>query len=93
MAKKKNIREQIREMEAKKREQEIASAPSVTVSNGAQGKTVTFDQWWMMANKKVKLQPWLKEVIKADFKARGLGKEETEESFNSALALFGYKIK
>jgi len=92
MTKKKSIKQQIKEMEAKKREEEQANIPAPKPSAPKEDKVISFDQWWMKASKKIKLSSWLKEVLLADFKARGLSKEETEERFNKALEQFGYKI-
>lgn len=92
MSKRKSIKQQIKEMEAKKREEVQANLPPPKPSPAKQEKTISFDQWWMKVTKRVKLSTWLKEVILADFKARGLSKEETEERFNKALELFGYKL-
>lgn len=54
-------------------------------------KKVTFDQWWMLMNKKRNLKPWLKEIVWADFKARGVSKMEKEKVFEDALKLYGIK--
>jgi hypothetical protein len=90
MVKKKSIREQIKEMEVKSRQQAIEAAPAP--AKPKEPAAISFDQWWMVASKKLKLKPWLKEVIAADFKARGLSKDEKEESYNQALEKFGYKL-
>lgn len=61
--------------------------PSVTAND-----VISYDQWWMIVNRKIKLRPWLKIVIFADFKARGAGKMETEKKYNELLGLFGYHV-
>lgn len=53
-------------------------------------KKISFELWWMMANKKMQLPEYLKEVIKVDFKARGANSEETESKYKECLRLFGY---
>lgn len=83
----KSVREQIKEMEQKQREQ----APPPPAKKPAP-TTMSFDQWWMKVNKTMKFKPWLKEVLLADFKARGLGKEALESEYNAALDKFGYKL-
>jgi hypothetical protein len=52
--------------------------------------TVSFDQWWMMIARKITLRPHLKEIIWADFNARGLSKNETEKKYDDTLKVFGY---
>ena len=42
-------------------------------------------------NKKVSLRPHMKEVLFADFKARGAGKMELEERYDELMRIFGYK--
>ena len=52
----------------------------------------SFDVWWALASKKSNFRPYLKEIIWADFKGRGLNKEETLKCFYDALKKFGYTV-
>ena len=83
------LRKKMKEME-NKQFQEILSTQPEEVSS--EPKVISFDEWWMIINSKVPQKEWLKEIIWADFKARGRGKKETEEYYNEALRLFGIKI-
>ena len=85
------LRKQIREQEAKKKEAGTTSSEvKVKIVTGDEGESkISFDQWWMMINKKVSLKSWMKEIVLADMGARGLTKSETEEKYNEALRLFG----
>jgi hypothetical protein len=86
------MRKQIKEVEDKKRIEALRAAKAKPVSPNEGIPTVSFDQWWMTVNGKASLKPWMKEIIWVDFKARGLGKSETEEAYNNALKLFGIKL-
>lgn len=83
------VLEEAAAVQEKMREEQLAKAPKKKESKDA-GK-ISYDQWWMMIQKKVKLRPHLKEVIWADFKARGAGKMESEEKYDELLKVFGYK--
>jgi len=50
-----------------------------------------FDAWYAMRAGQISKQHH-KEIIKADFKARGLGQCESLEDFDSALAKYGVKL-
>lgn len=52
---------------------------------------ISFDQWWMLINKQLKLQSYMKEILRVDFNARGLKEEETQECFDAACRKFGYE--
>jgi hypothetical protein len=52
---------------------------------------VHFDAWWAVMHKKLPLHHH-KEVIKADFKARGLSMHETMTVFTDALGQYGIKL-
>lgn len=52
---------------------------------------IHFDQFWMMMSKKLKLLGHMKEILHADFKARGLSLQEPLHKFEDALKKFGYK--
>ena len=53
---------------------------------------ISFDSWWAMSKKNMPAQHH-KEVVLADFRARGLRMNETVGAFNKALALYGVKLK
>jgi hypothetical protein len=75
----KELKAKIKEMEAKKREE---VAPEVEAK-------VSFDQWWVMLTKRMTVRPSLKEILWADFNARGVGKEELSSKYDECLKLFG----
>jgi hypothetical protein len=52
---------------------------------------VDFDAWWAMNEKKIPVQHY-KEIIMADFGARGLSLRETPQSYNDALKKYGVKL-
>lgn len=81
----------MKKMEAAKREKAMKSS-SVTIINGSKDSGIDFDTWWMDINRRVKMKPWMKEVVKADFKGRGLTLKETMEKYDDALRLFGIKF-
>lgn len=54
--------------------------------------TIGFDIWWVTVSKALNLQAHIKEIVWADFKSRGLKKEEPVAKYNEALRLFGYKV-
>lgn len=84
------LKRKIKEAEAKKREEAMASVEVTLVAPADQAvEKVSFDQWWMMLNGKMKLRPHMKEIIWADMKARGLSKSEAAEAYDKALKLFG----
>jgi hypothetical protein len=79
----KNLNEQIKEMEMKKREE---SAPKVEPE-----AKVSFDSWYHQKKDKF-AKCHHKEIILADFKARGLSEEATIEEYDRALGLYGIKL-
>ena len=87
-------RRAIKAAQRRKREEAIKKVPEYAKPKPAAEveKKISFDQWWMLVNKRVSLPYWQKEVILADFKGRGLSKMETEESFDNALKMFGVKL-
>ena len=76
-----SLKHQIKEMENAKREQTQVSPKS--------DDKLSFDHWWILLNKKRTLRPHLKEIVWADFNARGLGKEEVGARYDEGLKLFG----
>lgn len=87
MAKKKDsksLKAKIKEMEAQKREEMTPEAPAE--------KMVSFDSWYHQRKDKI-AKCHLKEIIKADFEARGMKKEASMGEFDKALELYGVKLK
>jgi hypothetical protein len=62
------------------------------VQAAPQPMKVDFDAWWAMNEKKIPGHH-RKEIIVADFKARGLSMRETMQAYNDALKLYGVKLK
>ena len=56
----------------------------------AQLPKMAFDAWWAMTQKKLP-QHHHKEVVMADFMARGLSTQESMATFNKALEQYGVK--
>jgi hypothetical protein len=75
-----------------KRQEKEARPVSKPQAEQPANNTVTFDVWWSGVAKKLNLPAYLKEVVWADFKARGLQRESTDEQFAKALGQFGYKV-
>ena len=70
------------------------SAPLTVVSAAVipAQDTVSFDQWWMMLNRKSPQLPHLKEIIWADFRSRGLKANETKQKYDDMLKVFGITV-
>lgn len=83
MAKKKSLKAEIKEMESKKREE--AAVPVKAE------KKVSFNSWYHQRKNSIPKQH-MKEVILADFVARGLKEEATMEEYDNALKLYGVKL-
>lgn len=83
--------EQMKAMEAAKREESLKGS-DVTIITGSNDEKVDFDTWWMDINRRVKMKPWMKEIVQADFKGRGLGRRESMKKFDESLRLFGIKF-
>ena len=83
--------QEIKAAEAAAREKLLREA-EVTIVTAEPDKTMEFDVWWMDINRRVTLKAWMKEVIKADFKGRGLTGKEDPQKYDEALRLFGVKF-
>jgi len=79
--KQKTLKNKIKEMETAKRLEAVVHMPPDNM--------VSFDQWWVALSKRMSLRPSLKEIMWADFRARGLNKEESNAKYDEALKLFG----
>lgn len=79
----KNLKEQIKEMEKKNRQESTPKAMPLEM--------ISFSSWYHQRKDKI-AKCHHKEIIMADFKARGLGEEATVEEFDKALELYGVKL-
>lgn len=79
----KELKAEIKEMENEKRKELLKLTPKE--------KKVSFDSWYKQRLHKIP-KMHIKEIILADFKARGLGKSETLDDFDKALKLYGVEI-
>lgn len=70
----------------------ILKKAKVTIITQDTDNVIDFDTWWMDINRRVALKQWMKEIIKADFKGRGLKTKESIEYFDEALRVFGVKF-
>jgi hypothetical protein len=52
---------------------------------------VAFDAWWAMNEKNIPAHHH-KEIVQADFSARGLTSMETTQAYNEALKKYGLKL-
>lgn len=77
-----NIKDVIKMMENEKRKKVVPVAPEQYVS-------ISFEIWWIGISKKLNLKSWMKEIILADFKGRGLTEKELPAKYDEALKLFG----
>ena len=59
--------------------------------NKGSGEKVDFDAWFALREPNIP-EMHKKEIIKADFKGRGLGQNETIEDFDKALTIYGVKL-
>lgn len=55
-------------------------------------ETVNFDQWWANRSSAIKLASHMKEIMRADFKGRGLENLNTMEKWDWAAKQFGLNI-
>jgi len=76
-------------MEMLKKQAAMEKAPKTKV---VAPNTISFDQWWMQLIRKITIRPSYKEVIKADFKSRGLTDNALQEEWDKALELYGIKL-
>lgn len=83
MAKQKSLKDEIKEMESKKRQESAPVVPSEV--------KVSFDSWYHQRKDKI-AKCHLKEIILADMQARGMKKEATMGEFDKALELYGVKL-
>ena len=82
----KELMAEIKKMEAEKRAKAMKENPSQKKDD-----RVGFDQWWMQVAKHVP-RAHRKEIIKADFKGRGLGDKALKSDYDKALESYGVKL-
>jgi hypothetical protein len=75
------LKQKIKEMEQQKRKVESPA-----------NELVTFDTWFHKRKDSIPSRH-MKEILFADFSARGLKGAATMEQFDKALALYGVKLK
>lgn len=85
------VYQEMRRKEKERRKKQLKNE-KVEVIVDDNGEKISFDQYWMLLNRKMELRPWLKEIMWADFKARGLSPHETEAAYNRASVQFGLKL-
>lgn len=88
MAEKKKASKKESDLKAKIKEMESKQRESIPVKLD---KKVSFDSWYHQRKHKIPKQH-MKEILAADFKSRGLGKEATMEEYDKALKLYGIKL-
>jgi len=88
---KKNLMKEIQEMENRARKEAMGSnKQEAPVEN--KPEEIDLDSWYFLRSKSIPGHH-MKEIIRADFKARGLGNKDTMENFDKALESYGVKIK
>lgn len=83
-AKNKDARKAIKEYEKSQRE-----AAQKLASNQEETKLVDFDQWWLERANVIKQPQYIKEILKADAKGRGLTGNQSYEKWDWAAKQFG----
>lgn len=77
---------------AKKDEKRQQSAKAkAPAQEQARPSKMSFDAWWAVTAKKI-AEHHRKEIVFADFKARGLSANETMAAYNNALQRYGVKL-
>lgn len=85
----KELKKEIKEMERKKRE---AAHKAAAVAPAPANRDISYDEWYMMRSAAIP-KVHRKEVLRADFKARGLGKKADLASYDEALEKYGVKLR
>lgn len=76
----------------KKQERKAKEAERANQQKDEQNaQAISFEVWWMEFSRKKNLRHHIKEILKSDFKARGLKDMELKEAFDKAATQFGYK--
>lgn len=88
---KKNKKERVQELQALVAAHKMAPAEAEALEQQEDADTIDFDGWWAARQTKIPRQHH-KEVIKADFRGRGLTTKETMADFDAALVQYGIKL-
>ena len=86
-AKADQLAKEIKAMENKKRQEVAKQAPPPPAD-----KKMAFDAWYALRGSSIPAQH-MKEILRADFKARGLSDMETLQRYDAALVQYGVKAK
>lgn len=81
------LKAQIKQAEDKKRQEAINKAAPKSLKE----KKMAYDSWYAMRSQSIP-KHHLKEVIWADFRGRGLSKEEACSAYDEALGKYGVKL-
>lgn len=79
------LMKKLKAMEDKKRTDSMIEA----AINSNNASDLSFDQWWMMLTSERPMRPHMKEILWAEFKARGLKKNASKAEYDEALKKFG----
>lgn len=82
-----DLAKEIKAMEAKKREEALKQAPPPAAE-----QKMHFDGWYALRGGSIPAQH-MKEILRADFKARGCSDMETLQRYDAALIQYGVKAK
>jgi hypothetical protein len=80
------LAKEIKAMELKKRQEALSKSPA------AMEQKMHFDAWHALRASSIPGHH-MKEILRADFKARGLGDKETVIRYDAALAQYGVRLK
>lgn len=83
----KDMMAEIKKMEAEKRAKAMEKQPK----KNKEDEEISFDTWWMRRSKMIP-QAHRKEIIKADFKGRGMKDKAKTSDFDKALEKYGLKL-
>lgn len=89
MAKKRDLLNEIKEMEDRSRLEALRSGGEVQAPTSEE--LVEFDSWYATRSNRIP-NHHMKEILAADFKGRGLSMQETMEKFDKALCHYGIKL-
>lgn len=77
----------IKKQEQQKRAEDVVQQ----IQEEKDSRAISFDAWWIEFSKEKGIRHHIKEILKVDFKARGLKDMEKKEDFDKAATIFGYK--
>jgi hypothetical protein len=72
-------------------EKQAAAVAFNEVKTEEKQEVITFEDWWLMREQQLNKPYHYKEILRVDFKARGLGKKELLEKWDWAAKQFGLK--